>query len=92
MTAGSVTTMISLTITGYDTLTRKNVMEVIDTVPADSLQAGDIISYTGYEIEILSEQESPDDTRVLFSTYNRDSGMVEPLSLVWDQLIDILGA
>lgn len=66
-------------------------MEVIDTVPADSLEVGDLISYAGDEVEILELLES-DDTRVTFKTHNHNSDMVEPLSLPWDQTVDILGA
>lgn len=67
-------------------------MEVIDTVPAYSVEVGDIISHAGDEIEILEILESPDESRVVFKTYNQNSGMVEPLSLPWDTHVDILGA
>lgn len=65
---------------------------VIDTVPAHTLEIGDTFSYAGDEHTVIDFLESDDDTRVAMRTHSANSDMVEPLSIPWHVLVNILGA
>lgn len=67
-------------------------MEVIDTVPADSLETGDTISVDDDEIEVTKILDCEDINGVSFEGYSLVHGTVQTYEAAHDKLIDILGA
>lgn len=67
-------------------------MEVIDSVPAHTLEAADTISLGTDEIEIREILDCDIPNKVMFSGYSLVSGMVKPYTVSADLLVNILGA
>lgn len=65
-------------------------MEVIDTVAADEIEIGDLISVDGEEIEVKEFLDSDDISAVVFRGFSRESGDTETYELPYDYLVDIL--
>ena len=64
-------------------------MIVIDTVAAESLEVGDVISLNGATCDLISWSETID--CVHLGVYNLDTGDTEKVNVPFYQLIDILG-
>jgi len=67
-------------------------MEVIDTVPADCLEIGDVVRYKNHEIEIVGFEDIEDAYSVCFKGHNLSTGDVETYAFPFDFSFDILGA
>ena len=67
-------------------------MDVIDCVPAHTLESGDLISLYDDEIEVREILEDSSPIGVSFTGYSRLHDSVETYEVPMDRLIDILGA
>jgi len=67
-------------------------MEVIDTVPADSLEVGDTISLFNDEITVKEIVDCLDINDVSFRGFSATHDSVETYQVPADKMIDILGA
>jgi hypothetical protein len=66
-------------------------VQVIDTITADAVEIGDLISLDGEEIEILKFEESDDIDRVAFRGYSQLTGDTNTYALAYDCEVSLLG-